>query len=609
MKYYKLVRGKVKIDYHERKSCLEKFIPVNDTEIFKQQSINMQIITVDESRCIGCNACVRVCPVHANVTRLKEGTTDEFITGIDSEACINCGECVKVCMHHARGYKDNIDEFIETFESKKPMILIVAPAVRTSFPDGAWRVLLSWLKKNGNCTIYDVGYGADICTFMYNKYITENGGKKLVTQPCPAIVNYMQKYKPEKLQYLSPVLSPAGCLAVWLRKYRNESKPMFMLSPCIAKTSEAVREHAFDYNVTFRHLEKYVNKKGIRWEDRVQFEFNAVEGSIGRLYPMPGGLKENLTMLNQGLVIRNAEGPHSVYDRLERYFQTEDRQKPDVLDVLNCEYGCNHGTALPDEAATLMEIENTMDDIATRSIRETQGGFLGIGRFKRFKEFEKTLKLADFTTQYHNERVHTQNPTTEDYGRIFDSMHKFDVASQNVNCGACGYKTCRDMVCAIFRGMNVRENCVYYLKHSLKDSYGKLKAVYDACVEEIFKINQVSMQIVASQEDVLSSANNISHKSEELCGNISRLQKFCQSCLQYYQDKQADSLTQEDFAKMQQFIIAIGTMTQSYYDVAKDFTQRSGGIHEQIQTMSDSLSELSALSGKLQQVMTQNTEM
>ena len=106
----------------------------------------MQIITVDESRCVGCNACVRVCPVHANVTRLKEGMTDEFITGIDSEACINCGECVKVCMHHARGYHDNINEFVEAFESKKPMILIVAPAVRTSFPDGAWRVLLSWLE-------------------------------------------------------------------------------------------------------------------------------------------------------------------------------------------------------------------------------------------------------------------------------------------------------------------------------------------------------------------------------------------------------------------------------------------------------------------------------
>ncbi|MDE5753549.1 MAG: 4Fe-4S binding protein [Oscillospiraceae bacterium] len=568
----------------------------------------MQIITVDESRCVGCNACVRVCPVHANVTRLKEGTTDEFVTGIDSEACINCGECVKVCMHHARGYKDNLKEFTETFESNKPMILIVAPAIRTSFPDGAWRVLLSWLRQNGNCKIYDVGYGADICTFMYNKYITENGGKKLVTQPCPAIVNYMQKYQPEKLEYLSPVLSPAGCLAVWLRKYKGETRPMFMLSPCIAKTSEAQREHTFDYNVTFRHLEKYVSKKGIQWEDRVQFEFDAVEGSIGRLYPMPGGLKENLAMLNQGLIVRNAEGPHSVYDRLDRYFQTEDKQKPDVLDVLNCEYGCNHGTALPSEAATLMEIESTMDDIATRSIRETQGGFLGIGRFKRFKEFDKNLKLSDFLTKYHDERVYTKNPTMDDYTRIFDSMRKFDIASQSVNCGACGYKTCRDMACAIFRGMNVRENCIYYLKHSLKSNYKKLKKVYDACVEEMLKINQVSIQISTSQEDILSSTNDISHKSEELCGNISRLQKFCQSCLQYYQNKQADSLTQEDFAKMQQFITAIGTMTQSYYDVAKDFADRSGDIHEQIQTMSVSLSELSELSDKLQHVMTQDTE-
>ena len=486
----------------------------------------MQIITVDESRCVGCNACVRVCPVHANVTRLKENTTDEFITGIDSEACINCGECVKVCMHHARGYHDDIDEFIEAFENKKPIILIVAPAIRTSFPDGAWKVLLSWLKKNGNCTIYDVGYGADICTFMHNKYITENGGKKLITQPCPAIVNYMQKYKPQNLQYLSPVLSPAGCLAVWLRKYRKETRKMVMLSPCIAKTSEAEREHAFDYNVTFRHLEKYVNKKGIRWENIEKFEFDALEGSIGRLYPMPGGLKETLTMLNQSLVIRNAEGPHSVYDRIERYFQTEDSQKPDVLDVLNCQYGCNHGTALPKEAASLMEIETTMDEIATRSIRETQGGFFGIGKFKRFKEFDKTLKLADFITTYHDEHVHTQNPTTEDYTRIFESMHKFDIASQSVNCGACGYKTCRDMVCAIFRGMNVRENCIYYLKHSLKDSYSKLKEVYNTCVDEIQKINQVSTQVIEMQNDILSGSDNVQEKMQVMSNSLSELSEL-----------------------------------------------------------------------------------
>lgn len=445
----------------------------------------MQIITVDENKCIGCNACVRVCPVHANITRIKEGTSDEFITTIDSKTCINCGECVKVCRHNARGYHDHIEEFKQAFESKKEMILIVAPAIRTSYPDGSWKVLLSWLKRNSNCRIYDVGFGADICSYMHNKYLTENPNRKLITQPCPAVVNYIQKYKPELIPYLSPVLSPVGCLAVWLKKYQKENAPMFMLSPCIAKTSEAGREGLYDYNVTFKNLDKYVNKKRIDWDGPADFKFDAMEGSIGRMYPMPSGLKETMLMLNPGLVIRNTEGVHDLYPSLERYAETPDAGKPDILDVLNCRHGCNRGTALPEDDTTLLEVEQIMHQITEKSIRETSGGFLGIGKFKRFKEFDKTLKLSDFLTRYKDESAHRPKLTAEDYERVFQHMHKFDFISQNINCGACGYKHCKDMAYAIHYNLNVRENCIYYLKQSIKDRYAELEAKYNEAIKAL----------------------------------------------------------------------------------------------------------------------------
>lgn len=439
----------------------------------------MEIITVDESRCIGCNACVRVCPVHANITRLKDGTTDEFITGIDPQACINCGECVKICRHGARGYNDHFDRFRDMLENKKEMILIVAPAIRTSFPDGMWKALLSWIRKNGNVKIYDIGFGADICSYMYNKYLSESPDKKLITQPCPAVVNYIQKYQPELIPYLSPVLSPAGCMAVWLKKYQHETAPIFMLSPCIAKTGEAERDGLYDYNVTFHSLEKYMARQKSFYEVSANFKFDAREGSIGRMYPMPSGLKETMLMLNPNLVIRNAEGVHDLYPSLERYAQTDDERKPDILDVLNCRYGCNCGTAVPEEATSLLEVEQIMTDITAASVRETQGGFLGIGRFKRFKEFDKTLRIQDFLTSYHDESVRRDSLSVDQYAKVFHDMHKHDAISQNINCGACGYKRCKDMAYAIHYKLNVRENCIYYLKQSLKDEYAELKQKYD----------------------------------------------------------------------------------------------------------------------------------
>ena len=569
-----------------------------------------QIITVNEEQCVGCNACVRVCPVHANATRLREGSTDEFVTTVNYTACINCGECVKACMHGARGFVDDIGAFEKAFDAKEPFLVITAPAVRTSFPKSRWRVLLSWIRENSGAKIYDVAFGADICTFMHNQYMFKHPNAKVVTQPCPAVVNYVQMYQPKLIEYLSPVLSPAGCTAAYLRKYLHKTEPIYLLSPCIAKTSEAAREEVFDYNVTFRHLEEFANRRGIKWDATPSFEFDeSIEGSIGRLYPMPGGMRDTMQILNQDLIIRTAEGPHTLYDRLERYAQSEDRKKPDILDVLNCEFGCNHGTATPSTVASLMEVESAMDSVAAQSMTQTQGSsLLGLGRMKRFKDFDKMLRLEDFLTSYKDEHVQYQAPTVTDYTRIFHSMHKYDTESQNVNCSACGYKTCRDMACAIFRGMNVRENCIYYLKHSLKDSYSKLKEIYHTTLDEVSKINEISSELRTSQNEIVTSTEEISRKAGELSGNISRLQKFSQSYLEYYKDKTAADFTQDDFNKVQQLVSAIGTMSKSYYEVATNVEEHSGSIHEQMMNMTLAIDALSDLSETLQESVEEDQE-
>ena len=575
----------------------------------KEQIIMRQIITVNEDKCVGCNACVRVCPVHANATRLREGSTDEFVTTVNYTACINCGECVKVCMHDARGYNDDIDVFTKAFEAKQSIIVIAAPSIRTSFPKSRWRVLLGWLRDNSGAKIYDVAFGADICTFMHNQYMLKHPNAKVVTQTCPAVVNYVQMYQPNLIKYLSPVMSPAACLATYLRKYKHLTEPIYMLSPCIAKTSEAAREEVLDYNVTFRHLEKFANEHGIKWDAAPSFSFDeSVEGTIGRLYPMPGGFRDTMQILNQDLVIRTAEGPHTLYDRLERYTKTEDRRKPDILDVLNCEFGCNQGTAAPSTVANLMEVESAMDSVAAQSMKQTQGGLLGFGRMKRFKDFDKMLQLEDFMTSYKDEHVQYQAPTVADYNRIFKTMHKEDEASQNINCSACGYKTCHDMACAIFRGMNVRESCIYYLKHSLKDSYGKLKEIYDSTVEDVSKINAISSEMQGSQNGILAAADEIGTKAKELSGNISRLQKFSQSCLEYYKGKKAEDLTEEDFNKMQQFVSAIGTMTKSYYEVANEFEIQSDAIHEQTLNLSAAIDALAEMSDTMEETVASEEE-
>ena len=379
-----------------------------------------------------------------------------------------------------------------------------------------------------------------------------------------------------------------------------------MLSPCIAKTSEARREKAYDYNVTFKNLEKYVEKIGISWEKTPVFKFDELEGGIGRMYPMPGGLKATMQMLNSELVIRNAEGPHSVYDAITRYGETQEGRKADILDVLNCEHGCNHGTAIPDDAANLAEVEQIMDNITAKSIRENAGGFLGIGKMKRFKEFEKTLRLEDFITEYSDKSVKRVTPSPEQFQEVFHMMHKDTVESHVINCGACGYKSCTEMAYAIFNGLNVKENCVHYLKYSLKESYSQLKSIHDNSMGQMKSLITISDTITSQFNDIGNNSEGINKRAKDLASNSLMLKEACDRIITKYSGKRSEELTQKDLTDLQKFLVGIASTANSFSNSANDFAGESGVIKDATSKMSESVSELNKISDSIKRLMEMN---
>ncbi len=242
------------------------------------------MVKVIAEKCIGCNACIRTCPVPT------ANRYDGKVVCVNTDACIQCGECIKHCLHGARDYEDGLERLLEDIKTKN-VSLIVAPAIKTAM-DGTWRHVLQWLKTKGVKEIYDVSFGADICTYMHLEYIKKNPAAKIVSQPCAAIVNYAEKHKHELLSKLSPVHSPMLCSAIYVKKYLGNDDILVGLSPCIAKGDEFENTDIISYNVTFRKLAEYIEKNNITFPDGYSsFEWSALRGFDGGYYPVPGGLK------------------------------------------------------------------------------------------------------------------------------------------------------------------------------------------------------------------------------------------------------------------------------------------------------------------------------
>lgn len=437
------------------------------------------MVHVRSDKCIGCNACIRTCPV-PNANRY-----DGNVVQVNPEECIQCGECIRGCKHGARYYEDDIKEFLDIIK-RKSVSLVVAPAIKSAM-DGKWRHVLQWLKENGVHEVYDGSFGADICTYMHIEYLKKNPGKKIISQPCAAIMNYVEKHKPELIPKMSPVQSPLMCSAIYIRKYLKNNDVLVGLTPCIAKGDEFRNTGIISFNVTFKKLYDYICNIGVSLPlGRSDFEFSDVRGFDGAFYPIPGGLKECLRAYDPDLWVTTSEGVHKVYEDFDTYLETDRSKLPVVFDVLSCEFGCNSGVGARDDFSSFTAYDIMMNAKKWASKRSVKERF--------HKKIFKTLKLEDFLREYKNRTVSVL-PTAAELEAVFKQMEKNTDMEKHIDCHACGYSSCIHMAYSIFAGNNTPSNCVAYEKKQMIKMKEAVERQHDdlrRAVEEI----QNSLQIL-----------------------------------------------------------------------------------------------------------------
>ena len=434
----------------------------------------LDALVYTNENCVGCNKCISACPVLTANHAVEENGKNKIV--VDGKQCVSCGACFDVCAHGARSFNDDTERFFEDLKKGEKISLLLAPAFLANYPR-EYATVLGGLKKLGVNRIISISFGADITTWGYVKYITEHNFTGAISQPCPAVVGYIEKYIPELIPSLMPIHSPMMCGAVYVKKYMKVADKLAFISPCIAKKNEIDDPNCggyVSYNVTFDHLMKYVRANGITGPAVT----DEIEYGLGSIYPMPGGLKENVYWFcGEDIFIRQIEGEKHAYEFLEDYKKRVlgKKELPFMVDALNCAKGCIYGPGVEEEKThsddTLYELHKIREaskksdrsHAFSRSLTPKQ-------RLAKLNKQFKDLDINDFIRHYSDKSsgLKVKQPSQSEINEIFVSMEKHTEIERTINCSACGYDTCRDMATAIHNGCNNKNNCIQFVKSEVE---------------------------------------------------------------------------------------------------------------------------------------------
>lgn len=483
----------------------------------------MEQLVFTTDACVGCNRCIGACSCKG--ANIAKKTKNENVIEVDADKCIACGACFDVCEHHARGYTDDTERFFADLKKGEKISVILAPAFKANYYN-EYETVLGGLKNMGVNRILSVSFGADITTWAYINYIQKYHFIGGISQPCPAVVGYIEKYLPELLPKLMPIHSPMMCSAIYAKKYMGLEDKLAFISPCIAKKNEIDDPNTggyVEYNVTFSHLMEYVrthNIKGTPVSDEIEY-------GLGSIYPMPGGLKENVYwLLGEDVFIRQVEGESHMYNYLRENKERIAKGNTPYLfiDALNCSAGCLYGTAVEAELAKTEDAFYAIEQIRQKSKKNDKKTawarrLTPEQRLKRLNHAFASLNLNDFIRKYtdRSDRCKEKIPNRKELDQIFMEMKKETPEKQCINCGGCGYKNCTEMAVAIYNGFNYKDNCVHYMKDIAVEEQAQA-----SCLAEEMNALRIHEK---EQQELLSK--KIDEQFASLDANISGMTNGC----------------------------------------------------------------------------------
>ena len=419
--------------------------------------MNHAIVSTISDRCKRCYSCIRECPAAA--IRVIDAQAK-----VIEERCIACGHCVKVCSQDAKQILSEIDETYNLLQSNYA-VAIVAPSFAASFPD-VYRKIPTALRKLGFIEVIETAFGADLIANDYMNVIRSNSGRAMISSACPAVVSFIEKYYASLVPNLAQVVSPMIAIGRYLKENDGKNIKIVFIGPCVAKKHEAQDDEVagvIDAVLTFTELKQIFKEKSIEINKLDDSNFDPPQAHMGKAYPLAGGLLKttdvNNDILEKDIIV--VEGKKQVVEIIEEIANNNINAK--FTDILFCE-GCISGPAIDSKLNYYSRREKVINYVEENLLHTDKQ----VWRSNLYNARKINL-LRSFKADNQRRPYPTENKIKE----ILAQTKKFSIKDE-LNCGSCGYPTCREYAVAIAKDLAEKEMCLPYLIDELKTAYDNL---------------------------------------------------------------------------------------------------------------------------------------
>ncbi len=413
-----------------------------------------------KNECHDCYKCIRECQVKA--IKIQDGRAS-----VIPEKCIACGHCVIACPSNAKRIRSDIEKIKTLFIAQKKVFVSIAPSW-VGLYDLSPQKMVAILKRLGFYAVSETALGAQEVSIEVARLLNKEESGLFISSACPVIVDYVKYYKPEFAKYITPIASPALTHAKFLKETYGNDISIVFIGPCIGKKNEAdSHPELIDAAITFEELnfwlkDEFVEVNEIQVSDDDKF---VPEASFeGSLYPIEGGMNETIKRIgvDDNTVLMNISGLQ-VFENSLNGLKTEGLNKKIFLEALSCSSGCVNGPANASNKAGISVVCEILSNVKFR---------------ENIPKTPRTVLSEEFLPSDLKAKEYSPDEITEAMLKI--GKHK---GEDELNCGGCGYPTCRDLAKALIAGDAEPSMCVSYMrKIAIKKSATMLRCMPSAIV-------------------------------------------------------------------------------------------------------------------------------